>query len=342
MDGAPFRLALVGDCMLGRLVNDALESEPPEYPWGDTLPLLLAADCRICNLECVISDRGEPWSVYPKAFHFRSAAKNIAVLKTARMNAVSLANNHVLDFGYDALEEMLEILRRNGIAWSGSGRNFAEASQVAIIDIGGRKLGFLAFTDNEPDWQATSDIAGVFYVPVDLQDSRAKTLLEIVSWHRDAVDLLIVSAHWGPNWGYAPPREHVACAHALIDAGAGLIFGHSCHVFRGIEFYRGRPILYGTGNFVDDYAVDPIERNDESFVFILDMEENITRGLRLYPTLIRDFQARRANRGKGPQIAEKMQRLCRAFHTPAMWSEKEGHLLVGYGHAVADSQISGR
>ena len=119
MEGASFRLAVVGDCMLGRLVNDTLEHEPPEYPWGDTLPILLGADGRICNLECVISDRGEPWSVYPKAFHFRSAAKNVAVLGAARMNAVSLANNHALDYGYDALEEMLEILSRSGIAWSG-------------------------------------------------------------------------------------------------------------------------------------------------------------------------------------------------------------------------------
>jgi poly-gamma-glutamate capsule biosynthesis protein CapA/YwtB (metallophosphatase superfamily) len=326
--------------MLGRLVNDVLAGEPPEYPWGDTLPLLLAADCRICNLECVISDRGEPWSAYPKAFHFRSAAKNVAVLRAAQMNAVSLANNHVLDYGHEALEEMLEILSRDGIAWSGAGRNFAEASKVATIDIGGAKLGFLAFTDNEPDWQATSDPGGVFYVPVDPGDSRAKTLLEIVRGHKDAVDLLIVSAHWGPNWGYAPPREHVAFAHALIEAGAGLIFGHSCHVFRGIEFYRGRPILYGAGNFVDDYAVDAIERNDESFIFVVEIDQHVTRGLRLYPTLIRDFQARRASRVEGKRIAEKMQRLCRAFHTPAAWSEEEGSLAVGYAQELADSQIS--
>jgi poly-gamma-glutamate capsule biosynthesis protein CapA/YwtB (metallophosphatase superfamily) len=337
MNGAPFRLALVGDCMLGRLVNDVLEREPPEYPWGDTLPLLLAADCRICNLECVISDRGEPWSAYPKAFHFRSAAKNVAVLKAARMNAVSLANNHVLDYGYDALQDMLEILSRNGIAWSGAGRNLAEASQVATIDIGGRTLGLLSFTDNEPDWQATSDLAGVFYVPVDPGDSRAEHLLEIVRGHKDGVDLLIVSAHWGPNWGYAPPREHVALAHALVEAGADLVFGHSCHVFRGIELYRGRPILYGAGNFVDDYAVDAIERNDESFVFVVEMDGRVARGLRLYPTLIHDFQARRASGGKGRQIAEKMQRLCRAFQTPATWNEEGENLAVGYAREREDS-----
>jgi len=93
----PLQLLLLGDCMLGRLVNEVLENAPPEYPWGDTLPILHSADWRICNLECVISDQGAPWPVYPKVFHLRSAAKNIAVLDAAWMNGVSLANNHVLN-----------------------------------------------------------------------------------------------------------------------------------------------------------------------------------------------------------------------------------------------------
>jgi poly-gamma-glutamate capsule biosynthesis protein CapA/YwtB (metallophosphatase superfamily) len=113
------QLLLVGDCMLGRLVNEVLETAPPEYPWGDTLPILHRADWRLSNLECVISDCGTPWSASPKAFHFRSRAKNIAVLEAARMNAVSLANNHVLDYGYDAMFEMLRILDRAGIIYRG-------------------------------------------------------------------------------------------------------------------------------------------------------------------------------------------------------------------------------
>jgi poly-gamma-glutamate capsule biosynthesis protein CapA/YwtB (metallophosphatase superfamily) len=247
------QLLLVGDCMLGRLVNEVLESAPTERPWGDTLSILRSADWRLCNLECVISDRGKPWSAYPKAFHFRSDAKNIAVLATAGMNAVSLANNHVLDYGYDALVEMLEILDRAGIVHGGAGRNYDEASRLATSEASGRKLGLLAFTDNEPDWEATADRPGVFYVPTDLADWRAKKLLNMIRESRKVVDLLIVSAHWGSNWGYSPPHEHVIFAHALVDAGADIIFGHSCHVFRGIEFYKGRPILYGAGDFVDDY-----------------------------------------------------------------------------------------
>jgi poly-gamma-glutamate synthesis protein (capsule biosynthesis protein) len=321
--------------MFGRLVNEVLENAPPEYPWGDTLPILHSADYRICNLECVLSDRGEPWSTYAKPFHFRSAAKNIAVLEAARINAVSLANNHVLDYGYDALFQMLEILDRVGIVHSGAGRNLEEASRLATAEVCGRKLGLLAFTDNEPAWEATSSRPGIFYAPVDLSDPRAQALLEIVRKQKEAVDLLIVSAHWGGNWGYHPPRAHVELAHALVDAGAGLIFGHSSHVFRGIEFYEGRTILYSAGNFVDDYAVDRIERNDQSFIYLADIENRIPRRLDLYPTLIRRCQARRAGvHAEG--IVDKMKELCSGMNTPAKWNPASHCLEVSYPARVKE------
>ena len=201
------QLLLVGDCMLGRLVNKVLENAPPEHPWGNTLRILHSADWRFCNLECVISDRGTPWSAYPKAFHFRSAAKNIAVLAAARMNAVSLANNHVLDYGYDALIEMLEILDQAGIVRSGAGLNYGEASRLAASEVSGRKLGLLAFTDNEPDWEATADRPGVFYVPTDLTDSRAAKLLEMIRKSREVVDVIDCVRSLGIQLGLPSPSR---------------------------------------------------------------------------------------------------------------------------------------
>ena len=322
------QLLLVGDCMLGRLVNEVLESAPPEYPWGDTLPILHAADWRLSNLECVISDRGTPWSASPKTFHFRSGAKNIAVLEAACMNAVSVANNHVLDYGYDAMFEMLRILDRAGIIYTGAGANLVQASRLATADVRACKIGLIAFTDNEPGWEAATDRPGVFYVPTDLTDMRAKRLLDAIGTYSRVADYLIVSAHWGSNWGYVPPKEHVAFAHALVDAGAELIFGHSSHVFRGIELYKDRPILYGAGNFVDDYAVDTIERNDQSFIYLLDQENRIPRTLRLYPTLIRRCRARRAEGVYALSIAKKMKDLCAAFNVIADWNQAQGRLEI--------------
>lgn len=308
--------------MLGRLVDQVLENQPSEYPWGDTLPILHGADWRICNLECVLSNQGTPWSAYPKAFHFRSSAKNVAVLNTARIDAVSLANNHVLDFGYDALFEMLEVLDRANIIHTGAGENLEQASRLATAKVRGKKLGLFAFTDNEPPWEATANGPGVFYVPTDLDDSRAQYLLRIIREQRERVDLLLVSAHWGSNWGYTPPEEHVEFAHAMVDAGVDIVFGHSCHVFRGIEVYRGRPILYSAGNFVDDYAVDQVERNDESFIYVAHIGDRITRNLHLYPTLIRRCRALRATGIHEMRIVEKMKELCRPFATIANWNQE--------------------
>jgi poly-gamma-glutamate synthesis protein (capsule biosynthesis protein) len=313
--------------MLGRGVDQMLHRKTPDYPWGDTLSLFHRADARICNLECVLSDRGKPWSEYPKAFHFRSAAKNIAVLAAAGINAVSIANNHVLDYGYEALLEMLQILDSAHIAHSGAGANLAGASQIATFQVQGRRLGLVAFTDNEPPWEATPDRPGTLYVPVDLQDQRAYHLLELIRG-RPQVDVLIVSAHWGGNWGYTPPPEHVQFAQALIDAGASIVLGHSSHVFRGIEFYKQGMILYGLGDFVDDYAVDPDERNDQSFIFLVEVADAGPERARLYPTTISYCQAHRATQTEAPGIAVKMQKLCADLGTPARWDTEQQHLEI--------------
>src|SRR5438067_6783323 len=191
-------LLFVGDVMLGRLENAALKDRPPEYAWGDTLSLFKGADVRICNLECAISDWGSPWSATPKVFHFRSDAKNVEVLKAAHIDAVSLANNHTLDFEYEGLFHTMHNLDAAGIHTAGAGTTITQASAPAIWEVKGKKLGLIAFTDNEPGWEATGEQPGIFYVPIELADKRAVKLLELVSKAKERVDFLVVSAHWGP------------------------------------------------------------------------------------------------------------------------------------------------
>jgi poly-gamma-glutamate synthesis protein (capsule biosynthesis protein) len=322
------KILFLGDVMLGRLVNETLKTAPPDHPWGNTLSVFQKADVRMANLECVISDRGNPWTVTPKVFHFRTDAKNVQALKIAQINAVSIANNHTLDFEYEAMFEMIKILDEAGISHAGAGANLEEASRPALWETKGIKIGFIAFTDNEPDWEATDQRPGIFYVPIDVEDGRAKKLFEIVRHTRKEVDLLVVSAHWGPNWGYRPRQNHLPFGRALIDQGAHIVFGHSCHVFQGIEIYQGRPILYSTGDFIDDYAVDEIERNDESFIFMVEIGEEKIIKVQLYPTLIRNFQTRLAARSEAPKIARKMKTLCVELNTPARWDEDEQELEI--------------
>jgi poly-gamma-glutamate synthesis protein (capsule biosynthesis protein) len=311
------QIALLGDVMLGRLVNRHLATANPAYPWGDTLELLREADVRVANLECVLASGGEPEP--GKIFHFRSDLKNVDSLLAAGIDVVSLANNHVLDFGADAFREMLPALDGAGILHAGAGPDLDTARRPAVRRVGGTAVGFIAFTDNQPDWEAGAAAPGIYYVPVEDGGERGAALLDLVRRTKARVQLLIVSAHWGGNWGSDAPARHQDLARGLIDAGADVVFGHSPHVFRGVGIHRNRPIIYSAGDFVDDYAVDPVERNDQSFLFVLGTEANKPRTLRLHPTVIAGFQARLA-RGSAADIAARMQRLCQHLGTRTTWN----------------------
>src|SRR2546426_1555278 len=144
------RLALVGDVMLGRLVNQSLREKPPSAAWGDVLALLRASDWRFCNLECVISDL-LPERLPAKVFHFRSDARNVAVLRAAGIDTVSCANNHSLDFGPAAMLDMLRLLDAAGVGHAGAGADLEQASRAAISTTrDGTRIAVLACTDNEP------------------------------------------------------------------------------------------------------------------------------------------------------------------------------------------------
>ena len=310
-------ILFVGDVMLGRLVDEVLRDRPPVSAWGDTLPLFAAANLRIVNLECAVSDIEDPTAWPDKPFHFRSRERNVAALLAAGIDIVSVANNHALDAGEDALIRTLDVLDAAGIAHAGAGRTLDEARAPAIRSACGRSVGVVACTDNEPDWAAGPRRPGVFHVNVGAGDPEWDDLLDAVRRAREVVDLLVVSAHWGPNWGDTPLPAHIRLAHVLVDAGVDIVFGHSGHVVRGVESYRGRPILYCAGDFIDDYAVDPVERNDRSAVFVVDAGPGGIADVRIHPTVIRDFGAWMATRAERDQILGRLARLSARLGTGA-------------------------
>lgn len=325
-------IAFLGDVMLGRLVNQRLRTARPDYPWGDTGPVLRQADVRFANLECVLADGGSPQP--GKVFHFRSDLKNVETLLRAGIDVVSLANNHVLDFGAGAFREMLPALDAAGILHAGAGLDLEGARRPAVRRVAGTAVGLIAFTDNEPGWEASQASPGVYFVPVADGGRRVAGLLDLVRRTKARVGLLIVSVHWGPNWGSEAPPGHQDLARALVGAGADVVFGHSPHIFRGVGLHRDRPIIYSAGDFVDDYAVDPAERNDQSFIFMLETRGNVPHTLRLHPTLIADFQSRLA-RGAAGGIAGRMQRLCQDLGTRSRWDAAGGFLEIPIGPDAA-------
>src|SRR3972149_6316850 len=153
--------------MLGRLVDQYViqnRSVRPETLWGDVLPIMLVADCRLLNLECVISSQGEEWNPTTKAFHFRARPRALEFLQAAKIDGVTLANNHVLDFGTDALLDCLTLLDRAGIMQTGAGASLQDALIPALLGLPQGRVAVVALTDNEPEWEATGTKPGVNYV----------------------------------------------------------------------------------------------------------------------------------------------------------------------------------
>jgi poly-gamma-glutamate capsule biosynthesis protein CapA/YwtB (metallophosphatase superfamily) len=277
-------LALTGDVMLGRGVNEALRAARPAEPWGDVLPLLLSADLRLINLECAITVQRRPWSRTPKVFHFRADPPAVEVLEAARVDACSLANNHTLDFEEKGLLDTLEHLEAAGIRYAGAGRNLEEAARPVLLEGG---LAVVAFTDNEPPFAAGPGRPGTNYLPVSTEPEVLRRVEEAIGAARDAgARTVVFSNHWGPNMVRRPPEAFRLFARAVVDRGADVYYGHSAHVFQGVEVYSGRPILYDTGDFIDDYAVDPDLRNDRSFLFRLSTEDGELRRLELFPVVL--------------------------------------------------------
>ena len=324
-------LVLIGDVMLGRKVDEALKDHMrPEEPWGDVMPLLDAADLRIINLECAITDNEQPWTRTPKVFHFRAKPSAIETLRTARIDVCSLANNHTLDFEEQGLLDTLEHLDAAGIRYAGAGRNQNEAADPAILTVRvGHtiRVALLAFTDNEPPFAAGTDRPGTNYLPVSLEPSVLRRVERAVADAREmGVDTIIFSNHWGPNMVQRPQEIFRRFARAVIDRGVDIYYGHSAHVFQGVEIYRGKPILYDTGDFIDDYAVNPELRNDWSFLFRVSVEGGRFERLGLTPVKLSYARVDLATSGEREAILDRMEHLSAEMGT--VFARREGTLVL--------------
>lgn len=323
-------LALAGDVMLGRGVNEALRTMTPEEPWGDVLPLLEEADARVVNLECAITTHRIPWARTPKVFHFRADPSAVAVLAAARIDAVSLANNHTLDFEEAGLLDTLAHLDAAGIRHAGAGRDLAAAREPALFDAGDTRIALVAATDNEPDFAAGPDSPGTNYLPVSLDPIVLESVEVMIGAARDAgARIVVFSNHWGPNMVERPSDRFRAFAQAVIDRGADAYYGHSAHLVQGIEVYRGRPILYDTGDFLDDYAVDPVLRNDRSCLFRLAIEGDDVVGLDVVPVSLSYARVGIATGDEREAILERVARLSAEFGTA--FERRNGRLTLPLG-----------
>ncbi|MHC4447517.1 MAG: CapA family protein, partial [Planctomycetota bacterium] len=304
-------LAFLGDVMLGRGVNKQIVRRSPESFWGDVLPVLRSADAVVANLECALTGIRSPWTATPKMFHFRAGPLAVAVLKAANIRCVSLANNHALDFGRDGLIETLSHLDEAGIAHAGAGRDEEDAAAPAVFDVGWLRVGVVGLTDNEPPFAASPGLPGTNYLEIAPRRAALRRVQSAVKAARDRdASLVVLSVHWGPNMTLQPRKAFREFAHAVLDMGVDLVHGHSAHVFHGVEIYRRQLILYDTGDFLDDYAIDPELRNDWSFVFLVDLEGSKAKRLRMVPVELEFAEVKLARGQVQEQIRQRMRTLC--------------------------------
>src|SRR6266480_2425185 len=294
------------------------------YIWGDALQELERGqvDLRIANLETAITSAETPW--IGKGIHYRMHPQNIGCLSAAHISACALANNHVLDWGYDGLSETLRSLDAAGIACSGAGNDAHEAMQPAVLNATGKGrlllFSFGSTTSGLPqDWKATSISPGVNLLD-DLSEATASRVCDQMRAHQHPGDLIVASIHWGSNWGYEIPREQVVFAHRLIEQGVAIVHGHSSHHVKAIEVFRGRLILYGCGDFITDYeGISGYEAFRGDLALMHFVEVDSTNGkliaARLVPMKMRRFRLERASAADAKWLCNLLNELGKPFKT---------------------------
>jgi poly-gamma-glutamate capsule biosynthesis protein CapA/YwtB (metallophosphatase superfamily) len=274
-----------------------------DYVWGAAIGELeqRRPDVRIINLETSITKEDRP---EPKGINYRMNPANVPCITAAGIDCCVLANNHVLDWGRAGCVDTLAALHGAGIQTAGAGRNAHEAASPAVLPTRhGRVLvfGLASETSGVPrDWAATATKPGVEVLP-DLSAETADRFVKRVRSIREEADVVVVSIHWGGNWGYQVPSDQRSFAHRLIDEGvAEIVHGHSSHHAKGIEIYKGKPILYGCGDFINDYeGIGGYEkfRGDLALMYFPALDattRNLVR-LEIVPLQMKQLQLHRAS-----------------------------------------------
>jgi poly-gamma-glutamate capsule biosynthesis protein CapA/YwtB (metallophosphatase superfamily) len=292
------------------------------WPWGDALTVLgeEAPDVRVVNLETAVT-RSSDFEA-GKAVHYRMSPENLPSLAAGEPDICALANNHVLDFGVRGLEETLKELSGAGLRAAGAGLDAARAQRPAVIDVPGRARIVLrslgtASSGIPRTWAARRDRPGVDRLP-DLTTRSADVVARSMGSVKRAGDVVVVSIHWGSNWGYDVAADQVRFAHRLVEGGVDVVHGHSSHHPRPVEVYRGRLILYGCGDFIDDYeGISGHEkyRDDLRLMYFptVDLATGTLIAMRMVPLQSRRMRLQHASEPDTRWMQEVLQRISAPF-----------------------------
>jgi poly-gamma-glutamate capsule biosynthesis protein CapA/YwtB (metallophosphatase superfamily) len=317
------------------------------YIWGAALEILeeIRPAARIVNLETSITRSNDFWPA--KGIHYRMHPENVEVLQAAAIDCCVLANNHTADLGFRGLLETLQTLRQAGIKFTGAGATAAEAAAPAILEVesGTRVLvfGYAMDSAGVPEsWAAGASSPGVNFLS-DLSAEVRAAIVDSIKRQSRPEDLVIFSVHWGSNWGYDVSDDQIDFARGLIDSGAvDIVHGHSSHHVRPLEVYKGKLIVYGAGDFLNDYeGIEGNEsyRDDLALMYFptLDARTGQLVRLRMVPLQIFRFSLRRASAADAAWLAKVITRESRPFGTRV--NLENGHLEVELGQNVSDQEL---
>lgn len=260
-------LTAVGDIMLGEGVQRNIQQYGIEFPFEHVFSFLKDSDITFGNLEAPLTnhDKKYVWDYskildqpiiingkeYGNSIYCKSIPEASQCLKYAGFKIASLANNHIMDYGEEGLFDTIRELDKINIKSVGAGTNIFEAKQPVIFQIKGIKIGFLAYCDTYIASKRRAGVSPTNRIKIDIQNLRTK------------VDHVIVSIHQGSDISEYPSKREIDFLHTIIDQGAILILRHHPHVVQGMEHYKNGLILYSLGNFVFDYAIDPLWKDME-------------------------------------------------------------------------------
>jgi poly-gamma-glutamate synthesis protein (capsule biosynthesis protein) len=308
-------IAFVGDIMLGRDLNmsekfysgerithsfqSQLEKENKWVIYGNTLPVFAESDLVIGNLETTITDVTYKEE---KEFNFRLSPLHMDAIKLHRNQYLNLANNHILDYGPRGLKDTILHLDKMGIYHSGAGYNLAEASKPVVFQVKGWKIGIIGLSDHYSNWKADRRRSGINLLDYNNYDE----LLEDVKRLKETVDIVILSIHWGGNYERHVSKEHRIFAEKAIKSGVDIIHGHSSHHVKYIDNTKKYVVMYGMGDFIDDYAISSEYRNDLGMIVKVFINHNKEMDTKIFPTIISNQQVRLAHGKDAEEVRRRI------------------------------------
>ncbi len=279
------KLGFTGDTMQSYELEPYLQAYGDKYPFTMLFKKLQSYDILAGNLECPISTTGT--AIKNKRFYFKARPSSAVALKWAGFKIMSLANNHIMDFGDNAFFETMAILDENEIKYVGAGRNISEANNIKIIRIRNRKVGFLSFNDIPPDYYAaTAETPGT-------AKASRENIISTIRANREKVDILVVMFHWGIEYQYTPEPQQRDLGHLAIDVGADIVIGTHPHVVQPFEYYKGKVIAYSLGNFAfGSYGDPPAHTADYGMILEAEVKDRDNIKIRIIPINVFNYDVK--------------------------------------------------